>query len=307
MITFLTRGQNLVSNSDICNINYFLIHWGLFDFKCRCVTWRAPCVESLFPLLLCDSLCSDMFLSPSPKFPSFRERSEARDCDLPWGWVKPPPHHHPLPSLRDGLFLSISLFCIHLSPLFSLGSSDRVQKELVYPVSSSISDCSHRSISAPQSDCMESLCVEKKKRGKKSGNFTESSDHAAENKANPMDYGAHLCGYIFQNMFMEFLKKRLSLPGSRKFRWSQVSKVAQTVHDCSLLTHTTMCFDVDRPPSSSTPCLSLAPVLHVCWLRGIFWSLQEKRVALHATVSRSSPVQSKVLLALSLLALLKHV
>lgn len=74
-----------------------------------------------------------------------------------------------------------------------------------------------------------------------------------------------------------------------------------------LWTHTPMCFDADRPPSFSTPCLSLAPVLHVCWLRGIFWSLQEKRVALHATVSRSSPVQSKVLLALSLLVLLKHV
>lgn len=55
--------------------------------------WRASCVESLFPLLLGYLLCSDMFLSPSPKFPSFRERSEARDCDLPWGWVKdsPPP------------------------------------------------------------------------------------------------------------------------------------------------------------------------------------------------------------------------
>lgn len=54
-----------------------------------------------------------------------------------------------------------------------------------------------------------------------------------------------------------------------------------------------MCFDVDHPPSSSTPCLSLAPVLHVCWLRGIFWSLQEKRAALHATVSRSpGPKQS---------------
>lgn len=51
-----------------------------------------------------------------------------------------------------------------------------------------------------------------------------------------------------------------------------------------------------RPPSS-TPCLSLAPVLHVCWLKGIFWSLQEKRVALHAHCLPLAPVQSKVLLA----------
>lgn len=51
-----------------------------------------------------------------------------------------------------------------------------------------------------------------------------------------------------------------------------------------------------RPPSS-TPCLSLAPVLHVCWLKGIFWSLQEKRVALHALCLPLAPVQSKVLLA----------
>lgn len=51
-----------------------------------------------------------------------------------------------------------------------------------------------------------------------------------------------------------------------------------------------------RPPSS-TPCLSLAPVLHVCWLKGIFWGLQEKRVALHAHCLPLAPVQSKVLLA----------
>ncbi len=39
------------------------------------------------------------------------------------------------------------------------------------------------------------------------------------------------------------------------------------------------------PSSSCTPCLSLAPGLHVCWLRGIFWSLQEKQVTLHTIVS----------------------
>ena len=54
-------------------------------------------------LLLCSSLCSDMFLSPSPKFPSFRERSEARHCDPAWGWVgwvkgSPPPS---LPSFPE--------------------------------------------------------------------------------------------------------------------------------------------------------------------------------------------------------------
>lgn len=144
-------------------------------FKSRCVTWRAACVESLFPLLLCYSLCSDMFLSPSSKFPSFRERSEARDCDLPWGWVKDfPPRSLPWE-------MGCSLFCIHLSLLFSLGSTDRVQKELLYPVSSSIFDCSDRSISAPQpvvwSHC---ACW---KRGKKHGNVTESSACAVENKA----------------------------------------------------------------------------------------------------------------------------
>lgn len=163
-------------------------------FKCRRVTWRAACVDSLFPRLLCCSLCSDMFLSPSSKFPSFRERSEARDCDLPWGWVKdsppPPPSLPPLPSLRDGLLLlHISLFCIHLSPLFSLGSTDRVQKEPPYRVSSSILDCSDRSISAPP-PVVWSHCARKKKkkkrRGKKRGNFT---DHAVENNqfTNPMD------------------------------------------------------------------------------------------------------------------------
>lgn len=59
-----------------------------FYFKCRCITWRAACVESLFPLLL--TLLRHVSLS-HPKFPSFRERSEARDCDLPWGWVKDAP------------------------------------------------------------------------------------------------------------------------------------------------------------------------------------------------------------------------
>lgn len=58
-------------------------------FRCR----YASCVKSLFPPLSFYLLCSDMFLSPSPKFPSFRERSEVRDSDLPRGWVKdsPPP------------------------------------------------------------------------------------------------------------------------------------------------------------------------------------------------------------------------
>lgn len=45
-------------------------------------------LESLFLPLSFYLPCLDMFLSPSPKFPSFRERSEVRDSDLPRGWVK---------------------------------------------------------------------------------------------------------------------------------------------------------------------------------------------------------------------------
>lgn len=70
--------------------------------------------------------CSDMFLSPSPKFPSFRERSEVRDSDLPRGWVKDSPPPSPP---WEMCCPPISLFCIHLSLLSSLGSPDSVQKE----------------------------------------------------------------------------------------------------------------------------------------------------------------------------------
>lgn len=58
------------------------------------VFFSSRCAPSLCSLRLSFYLlCSDMFLSPSPKFPSFRARSEVRDSDLPRGWVKdsPPP------------------------------------------------------------------------------------------------------------------------------------------------------------------------------------------------------------------------
>lgn len=72
-------------------------------------------IKLLFSLcFLSYLLCSDMLGSRSPTFPSFRAGSEARDCDLPWGWVED--SFHPL---KDALCLSISVFCIHLS-LFSL-------------------------------------------------------------------------------------------------------------------------------------------------------------------------------------------
>lgn len=130
--------------------------------------WRASCVcDSLFPLLLCCSLCSDTFPSPSPKFPSFRARSEARDCDLPSGWVKDSPP--PALTMRDGPIPSPSLYFVYTwPPFFSLGSPDNVQKELPYPVSSSILDCSGRSIRAPVADVW-SPCALEKKRKKKSG------------------------------------------------------------------------------------------------------------------------------------------
>lgn len=118
-------------------------------------------LESLFLPLSFYLPCLDMFLSPSPKFPSFRERSEVRDSDLPRGWVKdslppspswemccPPP--------------PISLFCIHLSLLSSLGSPDNVQKDSWYSVSASILDWS----AGPMGPVVWSHCVGKNK-GKK--------------------------------------------------------------------------------------------------------------------------------------------
>lgn len=67
---------------------------------------------------------------------------------------------------------------------------------------------------------MESLCMEKKKKreGKNVETLLKVLIMQLKIKQIQCDYGARLCGYIFQNMFMEFLKKKLSLPGSRKFQ-----------------------------------------------------------------------------------------
>lgn len=115
----------------------------------------ASCVESLFPPLSFSLLCSDMFLSPSPKFPSFRERSEVRDSDLPRGWVKDSPPPSPPWEMCCS---SISLFCIHLSLLSSLGSPDNVQKELSYLVSDDFRLFGWL-YTCPAASCVESLCV----------------------------------------------------------------------------------------------------------------------------------------------------
>ena len=48
------------------------------------------------------------------------------------------------------------------------------------------------------------------------------------------------------------------------------SNIRQGMTVLSGLIYTSMCFDVDHSPSSCTPCLLLAPVLHVCWLRRNF-------------------------------------
>lgn len=61
------------------------------------------------PVFLFYLLCSDMFLPPSPKFPSFRVRSEASDCDLPWGWVK----DSPPTSLLKRMAVSPHLFILY--------------------------------------------------------------------------------------------------------------------------------------------------------------------------------------------------
>lgn len=137
-------------------------------FKCRCVTWRAACVESLFPRLFCSSLCSDMFLSPSPKFPSFRERSEARDCDLPWGWVK----DSPLPPCLERWAIPPHLFILYTpeSLILSWINWQRAERaavssfQLYFGLFGLINKCS-------AGGCMESLCM--RKRREKHGEFTD--------------------------------------------------------------------------------------------------------------------------------------
>lgn len=66
-----------------------------------------------------------------------------------------------------------------------------------------------------------------------------------------------------------------------------------TVYDCCLWTDIHPCVDADHPPSSCTPCLSWHRSCMCVGFGGIFWILQEKHVALHATVSHSlCPKQS---------------
>ena len=132
----------------------------------------AACVKSLFLLLLWYSLCSDMFLSPSSKFPSLREKSEVRDCDLPWGWVKdslpppPPPLHLLILYTPESLILS----------WINWQSAERAAVssfQLYFGLFRKINKCS-------SDGCMESLCLQKKKSGKRRRYFTESFDQAAE-------------------------------------------------------------------------------------------------------------------------------
>lgn len=129
-------------------------------FGCRCVMWHASCVESLFPLLLGYLLCSDMFLSPSPKFPSFRERSEARDCDPPWGWVKdsPPPslpERWAVPPLLFILYTPESLFLSWIT--WQCAERAAVSSfQLYFGLFRWINKCF-------TGGCMQSLCVDLKK------------------------------------------------------------------------------------------------------------------------------------------------
>lgn len=131
--------------------------------------WRASCVDSLFPLLLCRSPCSDTSPSPSPKFPSFRAGSEVRDCDLPSGWVKDSPP--PTPSMRDGpapFLFPIPLFCIHLTPFFLLPWITWQCAERAAVSGFSLYFGLFPEINKGScARCMEPLCRQKKKKKKK--------------------------------------------------------------------------------------------------------------------------------------------
>lgn len=227
-----------------------------------------------------------MFPSPSPEFPSFRGRSEVRDCDLPWGWVEDSPL---LPFFERWAFLPISLFCIHLSPLFSLGSTDRVQKELQYPVSSCILDSSNGSITAPQ--LRVSLCLRK---NKKKWNFTNGNftNHWVKNKCtNLMDITVpvnNLIMSIYETCVVVIsfsISIRLFgfsiITGFRKdeVRPQKYSRQCMTVLSALISSGVLEMTTVPPPaPSAST----LVPVRHVRWFRRVLWTLQ--KIDLHHTL-----------------------
>lgn len=121
-------------------------------FRCR----YASCVASLFSPLSFYLLCSDMFLSPSPKFPSFRARSEVRDSDLPWGWVK----DSPPPSPPWEMFCSPHFFILYtpeslILPWLTWQCAERAAVSgfwLYFRLFGWINKC-------PAASCVESLCV----------------------------------------------------------------------------------------------------------------------------------------------------
>lgn len=163
MITLITWGKHRTHFKDFSIFTEDGCNFWQSYFKCRRVTWRAFSVESLFPRLLYYSLCSDMFLSPSPKFPSFRERSKARDCDLPWGWVKDSPH----PPFLERWAVPPHLFILYtpeslIFPWINWLSADRADVSSFQPyfgLSGQINKCS-------TAGSMDSLCRQKKE-GKK--------------------------------------------------------------------------------------------------------------------------------------------
>lgn len=228
--------------------------------------WRASCVDSLFPLLLCCSPCSDTSPSPSPKFPSFRAGSEVRDCDPPSGWVKDSPTSRN-PPWEMGLLPSPSpsLYFVYTWPpfSFSLGSPDNVQKEPPSPVSASILDCSQRSIRAPVPDVW-SRCADRrrKKKKKKNGKECETLEKAqlqvrGINFSQPCPCGWGNTFVWCPNVFTSNPKavKRSFLKGafetitwfggnSAQMKWSLRCNPRQCL-TVWLWAHASMCFDAD--------------------------------------------------------------
>lgn len=106
-------------------------------------------------------LCSDMFFSPSPKFPSFRERSEVRDSDLPRGWVK----DSPPPSPPWEMFCSPHFFILYtpeslILPWLTWQCVERAAISgfwLYFRLFGWIDKC-------PAASCVESLCVKMKEK-----------------------------------------------------------------------------------------------------------------------------------------------
>lgn len=178
-----------------------------------------------------------MFLSPSPKFPPFRERSHAKDCDLPWGWARV----LPLPFPLEIRCVSPSLYFVYTWVPYALLDQLTVQKKPLYPVSSQTLDFFSFFFSFWQVVLI--YCVYRKRQKM----IQNQSVHKSK-----------VCVLFFNTKMKRIYIHKIVLKKDDATITSYDSVVeisTVTWYDC---------FNIDHSPSSGTPYISLTLRLHLC-------------------------------------------